>query len=121
MTTAAHRARRCAGTALTAHPGGGAVRRGDDRDPQGIKERYEEHHKLTITDNALKAAAELAARYVSDRFLPDKAIDLVDEAASHVRIRKTAAPPSVQEGQRGLESLRREKEQAIASQHTTGG
>src|SRR5207237_431315 len=83
---------------------------------KGVKERYEEHHKLTISDDALKAAAELAARYVSDRFLPDKAIDLVDEAASHVRIRKAATPPSLQEGMRGLESLRREKDQAIASQ-----
>src|SRR5687768_5025642 len=83
---------------------------------RGVKERYEEHHKLTITDGALKSAAELAARYVSDRFLPDKAIDLVDEAAAHVRIRKSATPPSLAEGQRGLESLRREKEQAIASQ-----
>src|SRR5919202_3639183 len=53
---------------------------------RGIKERYEEHHKLTITDDALKTAAELAARYVADRFLPDKAIDLVDEASSRVRI-----------------------------------
>ncbi|HXH21992.1 MAG TPA: ATP-dependent Clp protease ATP-binding subunit [Dehalococcoidia bacterium] len=83
---------------------------------KGIRERYEEHHKLKITDEALKAAAELAARYVSDRFLPDKAIDLVDEAASHVRIRKSATPPSLQEAVRGLESLRREKDQAIAAQ-----
>src|SRR3989440_9378330 len=83
---------------------------------KGVREGYEEHHKLTITDEALKAAAELAARYVSDRFLPDKAIDLVDEASSHVRIRKSATPPSVQELTRGLESLRKEKDQAIASQ-----
>src|SRR5437660_1495424 len=83
---------------------------------KGIRERYEEHHKLTISDDALKAAAELAARYVSDRFLPDKAIDLVDEASSHVRIRKSATPPSMQELTRGLESLRKEKDQAIASQ-----
>src|SRR5438105_7758339 len=83
---------------------------------KGIRERYEEHHKLTISDEALQAAAELAARYVSDRFLPDKAIDLVDEASSHVRIRKSATPPSVQELTRGLESLRKEKDQAIASQ-----
>jgi ATP-dependent Clp protease ATP-binding subunit ClpC len=83
---------------------------------RGVKERYEEHHKLTITDEALKAAAELAARYVSDRFLPDKAIDLVDEAASHVRIRKAATPPSLQEALRGLESLRKEKDQAIGAQ-----
>src|SRR5438270_155112 len=83
---------------------------------KGIRERYEEHHKLTISDEALQAAAELAARYVSDRFLPDKAIDLVDEASSHVRIRKSATPPSVQEALRGLESLRKEKDQAIGSQ-----
>ncbi len=83
---------------------------------KGIREKYEEHHKLTITDGALKAAAELAARYVSDRFMPDKAIDLVDEAASHVRIRKTATPPSLQEALRGLESLRKEKDQAISGQ-----
>jgi ATP-dependent Clp protease ATP-binding subunit ClpC len=83
---------------------------------KGVRERYEEHHKLTITDEALKSAAELAARYVSDRFLPDKAIDLVDEAASHVRIRKQSTPPSLQEALRGLESLRKEKDQAIGSQ-----
>jgi len=83
---------------------------------RGIKERYEEHHKLIISDEALKTAAELAARYVADRFLPDKAIDLVDEAASRVRIRKSATPPSLKEAQSGLESLRREKEAAISSQ-----
>jgi ATP-dependent Clp protease ATP-binding subunit ClpC len=83
---------------------------------RGIKERYEDHHKLIISDEALKTAAELAARYVADRFLPDKAIDLVDEAASRVRIRKSATPPSLKEAQRGLESLRHEKEAAISSQ-----
>jgi ATP-dependent Clp protease ATP-binding subunit ClpC len=83
---------------------------------KGVREKYEEHHKLSITDEALKSAAELAARYVSDRFLPDKAIDLIDEASAHVRIRKTATPPSLQEALRGLESLRREKDQAIGAQ-----
>jgi ATP-dependent Clp protease ATP-binding subunit ClpC len=83
---------------------------------KGIKERYEEHHKLVISDEALSTAAELAGRYVADRFLPDKAIDLVDEAASRVRIRKSATPPSLKEAQRGLDSLRREKEAAISSQ-----
>src|SRR5215216_1086290 len=83
---------------------------------KGVREKYEEHHKLTISDEALKAAAELAARYVADRFLPDKAIDLMDEAASHVRIRKAATPPSMQEAVRGLESLRKEKDQAIGAQ-----
>jgi ATP-dependent Clp protease ATP-binding subunit ClpC len=83
---------------------------------RGIKERYEEHHKLTITDEALKVAAELASRYVSDRFLPDKAIDLVDEAASRVRIRKSSTPPSLKEAMRGLDALRKEKDNAIAAQ-----
>ena len=83
---------------------------------RGIKERYEEHHQLLISDEAVKAAAELAARYVPDRFLPDKAIDLVDEAASRVRIKRSYAPPSLQEAVRGLEGLRKEKETAIGSQ-----
>jgi ATP-dependent Clp protease ATP-binding subunit ClpC len=83
---------------------------------KGVRERYEEHHKLKISDEALKAAAELGARYVPDRFLPDKAIDLVDEAAAHVRIRKSTTPPSMQEALRGLESLRKEKDQAIGAQ-----
>ncbi len=82
----------------------------------GVRERYEEHHKLTITDGALAAAAELAARYIADRFLPDKAIDLVDEAASRVRIKKSSTPPSLKEALSGLESLRKEKDAAIGSQ-----
>jgi ATP-dependent Clp protease ATP-binding subunit ClpC len=82
----------------------------------GIRERYEEHHRLTISDEALRAAAQLASRYVSDRFLPDKAIDLVDEASSRVRIKRSATPPSLKEAQRGLESLRKEKDAAISSQ-----
>jgi ATP-dependent Clp protease ATP-binding subunit ClpC len=83
---------------------------------KGIKERYEEHHKLDIADDALKAAAELASRYVSDRFLPDKAIDLVDEASSRVRIKRSTTPPSLKEAQRGLESLKKEKDAAISTQ-----
>ncbi len=83
---------------------------------RGIKERYESHHKLTISDEALRASAELAARYVADRFLPDKAIDLVDEASSRVRIKRSATPPSLKEALRGLESLRKEKDAAISSQ-----
>src|SRR6476619_2770411 len=70
---------------------------------RGIKERYEAHHRLDISDEALKAAAELAARYVPDRFLPDKAIDLVDEAASRVRMQRASAPPSYKEMLRSLE------------------
>ncbi|MCL6641618.1 MAG: ATP-dependent Clp protease ATP-binding subunit, partial [Candidatus Rokubacteria bacterium] len=83
---------------------------------RGIKEKYEEHHKLTITDEALQSAAELAARYVADRFLPDKAIDLVDEAASRVRIRRSSTPPSLKEAMRGLDALRKEKDTAISAQ-----
>src|SRR5213594_1510394 len=83
---------------------------------RGIKERYEQHHRLEISDEALKAAAELGSRYVPDRFMPDKAIDLVDEAASRVRIKRSYAPPSYQEASKGLDSLRREKEEAIANQ-----
>jgi ATP-dependent Clp protease ATP-binding subunit ClpC len=83
---------------------------------RGIKDRYETHHRLEITDEALRAAAELAARYIPDRFLPDKAIDLVDEASSRVRLQKSAAPPTLKEAMRGLEAVQHEKESAITSQ-----
>jgi ATP-dependent Clp protease ATP-binding subunit ClpC len=83
---------------------------------RGIKERYEQHHRLEISDEALKSAAELAARYVPDRFLPDKAIDLVDEAASRVRMQRASAPPSYKEMLRSLESVQNEKEAAISAQ-----
>ena len=83
---------------------------------KGVRARYEEHHGLTISDEALETAAELASRYVPDRFLPDKAIDLVDEAASRVRIKRSYAPPPLQEAAKGLDSLRREKEEAITAQ-----
>ena len=83
---------------------------------KGIRPAYEEHHKLKISDEALSSAAELSARYVSDRFLPDKAIDLMDEASARVRIRRHSTPTSVREGTSGLEALRREKDQAIANQ-----
>jgi ATP-dependent Clp protease ATP-binding subunit ClpC len=83
---------------------------------RGIKDRYEQHHRLEITDEALQAAAQLAARYIPDRFLPDKAIDLVDEASSRVRLQKSAAPPSLKEAMRGLEAVQHEKESAITSQ-----
>src|SRR5438034_8947070 len=64
---------------------------------RGIKERYAAQHRLSISDEALKAAAELAARYVPDRFLPDKAIDLVDEASSRVRMQRASTPPSLKD------------------------
>jgi ATP-dependent Clp protease ATP-binding subunit ClpC len=82
----------------------------------GIKDRYEAHHKLEISDESLKAAAELAARYVPDRFLPDKAIDLIDEAASRVRMQRATTPPSLKDALRGLESVQSEKDAAIAAQ-----
>ncbi len=83
---------------------------------KGIRERYEEHHKLKISDEALTAAAILASRYVTDRFLPDKAIDLIDEAASRVRMYRSASPPSLKEAKRGLESLRNELDAAVSGQ-----
>ncbi|MCY4654578.1 MAG: ATP-dependent Clp protease ATP-binding subunit [Dehalococcoidia bacterium] len=81
---------------------------------RGVKGKYEEHHQLEITDEAVQEAATLAARYIADRFLPDKAIDLIDEAASRVRINFTTAPLSVQEVTKMLESVRKEKDEAIA-------
>ncbi len=83
---------------------------------QGIKDRYEAHHKLEITDEAIKSAAELAARYIPDRFLPDKAIDLIDEAASRVRMQRAATPPTLKDALRGLESVQSEKDAAIGAQ-----
>ena len=81
-----------------------------------VKIRYEEHHKLTIEDEALEAAAKLASRFIPDRFLPDKAIDLMDEAASRVRIRHTTTPLSLKEATSVLETVRREKDEAISGQ-----
>jgi ATP-dependent Clp protease ATP-binding subunit ClpC len=83
---------------------------------KGIKNRYEEHHRLTITDGALKAAVTLAARYIPDRFLPDKAIDLIDEAASRVRIKHWTVPIALKEARQSEDSLRRDKDAALATQ-----
>ena len=83
---------------------------------RGIKHRYEEFHQLDISDEALQAAAPLATRYIADRFLPDKAIDLIDEASSRVRIKRGSAPIGLAEAKRALESVRKEKEAAIAAQ-----
>jgi len=82
---------------------------------RGIKVRYEEHHKLTISDEALQAAASLAAKYIPDRFLPDKAIDLMDEASSRVRIMRGGVPIGLTEARRALETVRRDKDTAISS------
>jgi len=83
---------------------------------KGLRERYEQHHRVTIGDEALHAAAELADRYISDRFLPDKAIDLIDEAASRARIKSMTAPPVYRELEEDIEKTRREKEAAIEAQ-----
>ena len=83
---------------------------------QGLRDRYEQHHKVQITDDALRAAAELADRYISDRFLPDKAIDLIDEAASRMRIKSMTSPPANRELEEQIETTRREKEASIEAQ-----
>lgn len=83
---------------------------------KGLRERYEDHHQVTITDDALVAAANLADRYISDRFLPDKAIDLVDEAASRLRIQRMSTPPHSGEAEGRLVDLRKQKEGAIKGQ-----
>lgn len=82
----------------------------------GLRERYETHHRLCITDEAIEAAVRLSARYIHDRFLPDKAIDLVDEAASQVRMRAYPVCPDVKSLEEKLMTLRREKQAAVASQ-----
>ena len=78
-----------------------------------LRGKYEEHHKLTIRDDALESAAHLASRFIPDRFLPDKAVDVIDEAASRVRIRVTSRPPAIIRDQRILDSVRREKKDAL--------
>src|SRR5579864_2509784 len=83
---------------------------------KGLRDRYEAHHRVSITDSALVAAAQLADRYISDRFLPDKAIDLIDEAGSRMRIRRMTAPPDLREFDEKIAQVRREKESAIDSQ-----
>ncbi|MFZ9669053.1 MAG: ATP-dependent Clp protease ATP-binding subunit [Solirubrobacterales bacterium] len=83
---------------------------------EGLRERYEQHHRVQISDEALEAAAELADRYISDRFLPDKAIDLIDEAASRMRIKSMTAPPVYRDLEDEIETARRDKEAAIEAQ-----
>ena len=83
---------------------------------KGLRDRYEAHHKVKITDEALEAAVSLSDRYISDRFLPDKAIDLMDEAASRVRLHSFTAPPDVKEQEERLKALQNEKKEAIAHQ-----
>jgi ATP-dependent Clp protease ATP-binding subunit ClpC len=83
---------------------------------KGLRDRYEQHHRVEITDEALHAAAELADRYISDRFLPDKAIDLIDEAASRMRIKSMTSPPVYRELEEDIDRTRRDKEGAIEAQ-----
>lgn len=82
----------------------------------GLRDRYEAHHRVTITDEAIRAAAEFSDRYITDRFLPDKAIDLIDEAGSKVRLRSYTAPPNLKELEQKLEEVRKEKDAAVQSQ-----
>ena len=86
----------------------------------GLRDKYEAHHKLKITDEAVKAAVSLSARYIADRFLPDKAIDLVDEAASRKRLATHTSPPDLKEVEEKLSTLSREKEEAVAAQDFEG-
>jgi len=83
---------------------------------KGIRDQYETHHRVTITDQALVAAANLADRYISDRFLPDKAIDLIDEAGSRLRIKRMQTPPDLLEIERKLEEVQEEKRRAVEEQ-----
>ncbi|MDR1294086.1 MAG: ATP-dependent Clp protease ATP-binding subunit, partial [Bifidobacteriaceae bacterium] len=83
---------------------------------RGLRDRYEAHHRVSITDSALVAAANLADRYVNDRYLPDKAIDLIDEAGARLRIRRMTAPPELRELDEQIASARRDKESAIDEQ-----
>ena len=84
---------------------------------KGLRDKYEAHHKLKISDEALEAAVNLSMRYINDRFLPDKAIDLIDEAASRIRISNFTSPPDIKEMERTAEELGRSKEEAIKAQN----
>lgn len=83
---------------------------------KGLRDKYEAHHRVRITDEAIQAAVKFSSRYIADRFLPDKAIDLIDEAASHVRMHAYKAPPDLKELEDRLETLQAEKEAAVNAQ-----
>ena len=82
----------------------------------GLRDRYEAHHRVVITDDAIRAAASLSDRYISDRYLPDKAIDLIDEAGARLRIHRMTAPPEIREMDEKIDEVRRDKEAAIDAQ-----
>ena len=84
---------------------------------KGLRERYEQHHRLKITDDALEAAAHLGDRYISDRFLPDKAIDLIDEAGSRVRLINSKLPPEAKELDKELRQIQKQKEESVRNQN----
>ena len=84
---------------------------------KGLRDKYEAHHKLKISDEALEAAVNLSVRYITDRFLPDKAIDLIDEAASRLRIHARTSPPDLKEIEERIKALAKEKEEAIIAQN----
>jgi ATP-dependent Clp protease ATP-binding subunit ClpC len=83
----------------------------------GLRDRYEAHHRVKITDEAIEAAVKLSDRYISDRFLPDKAIDLVDEAASRVRLRSFIAPPDLKELEEIVNNLKKEKKLPLSGRN----
>ncbi|MCX8128545.1 MAG: ATP-dependent Clp protease ATP-binding subunit [Clostridia bacterium] len=83
---------------------------------KGVRDKYEAHHRVNITDDAVEAAVKLSDRYIADRYLPDKAIDLIDEAASRVRLKSFTAPPDLKKLEEQVENLRKEKEEAIRCQ-----
>ncbi|KAB3532409.1 ATP-dependent Clp protease ATP-binding subunit [Alkaliphilus serpentinus] len=83
---------------------------------EGLRDKYEAHHRVKITDDALRAAAELSHRYITDRFLPDKAIDLIDEASSKIRLQTITAPPDLKDLEERIEQLSKEKEEAVSVQ-----
>src|SRR5699024_1302865 len=83
---------------------------------EGLRDRYEAHHRVTIKDEAIGAAAELSSRYITDRFLPDKAIDLIDEAGSRVRLKSYTIPPNLRESEEQLEEMRKENDSAVLAQ-----
>jgi len=83
---------------------------------KGLRDRYEAHHRVAITDEAIEAAVRLSDRYITDRYLPDKAIDLIDEAGSKVRLRSFTTPPNLKELEMKLEEIRKEKDAAVQSQ-----
>jgi ATP-dependent Clp protease ATP-binding subunit ClpC len=83
---------------------------------KGLRDRYEAHHKVVITDEALVAAARLSDRYISDRFLPDKAVDLIDEAASRVRLQATLPPPAIRDIEAEIRKVKQEKDSVVKSQ-----